>query len=300
MVIDQISYGKLIDNLHDGLYIVDGNRMIQQWNKAAEKITGYSAAEVIGKSCADNILTHVDMAGNSLCLGMCPLAATMVDRESREAEVFLHHKNGHRVPVSVRTSTLTNKSGDVIGGVELFTDISSLAHIKQRVKELEELAMLDRLTRLANRNFIEKEFAIRFEEQKRFGVAFGCLFIDIDHFKKFNDTHGHDIGDLVLKFVADTMVGNARPFDVIGRWGGEEFIGIIRNVSAGQLEQIGNRLRMLVEASYLQVGEQKLQVRISIGATMVIEKDDIDSLIKRADTLLYQSKAAGRNCLTLG
>jgi diguanylate cyclase (GGDEF)-like protein len=108
------------------------------------------------------------------------------------------------------------------------------------------------------------------------------------------------MGDDVLKLVANTFVANTRPFDLYGRWGGEEFIGIIRNINGKELEVLGNRVRTLIENSYIIHGNEKLYVTISIGATLVNKKDTIDSLIKRADTLLYKSKAAGRNFLTIG
>ena len=300
MSLEKDSYERIIENLYDGLYFVDRDRIITYWNKAAEQISGFTANEVIGKSCSDNILTHVDSDGNSLCTGMCPLAATIADGKPREAEVYMHHKDGHRIPVSVRVSALTDRDGNIIGGIELFTDISNQAANELRVKELEKLALLDNLTQLANRNYIEREIQSRFEEKKRFNVPFGILFIDIDHFKKFNDIYGHDVGDEVLKFVANTFVANARPFDLYGRWGGEEFIGIIRNINGKELELLGNRLRSLIENSYIIHENEKLYVTISIGATLVNENDTIDTLIKRADTLLYKSKAAGRNCLTIG
>jgi len=300
MSLEKDSFERIIENLHDGLYFVDRDRVIIYWNKAAEQISGFTADEVVGKSCSDNILTHVDSEGNSLCTGMCPLAATMADEKPREAEIYMHHKDGHRIPVSVRVSILTDTDGKIIGGIELFTDISNQAANELRVKELEKLALLDNLTQLANRNYIEKEIQGRFEEKKRFNVPFGILFIDIDHFKKFNDIYGHDVGDDVLKFVSNTFVANARPFDLYGRWGGEEFIGIIRNISGQDLELLGSRLRLLIENSYMIHENEKLHVTVSIGATVVNEKDTIDSLIKRADTLLYKSKAAGRNCVTIG
>ena len=295
-----VSYERIIENLHDGLYFVDRDRIITYWNKAAEQISGFAANEVVGKSCSDNILTHVDSEGNSLCNEMCYLAATISDGKPREAEVYMHHKDGHRIPVSVRVSTLTDRDGNIIGGIELFTDISNQAANELRVKELEKLALLDNLTQLANRNYIEKEIQSRFEEKMRFDIPFGILFIDIDYFKKFNDIYGHDVGDDVLKFVANTFVANARPFDLYGRWGGEEFIGIIRNINDNGLELLGNRLRSLTENSYIIHENEKLYVTISIGATLVNENDTVDSLIKRADTLLYKCKSAGRNCLTIG
>jgi diguanylate cyclase (GGDEF)-like protein/PAS domain S-box-containing protein len=300
MRLEKDSFERIIENLHDGLYFVDRDRVITYWNKAAEQISGFTANEVVGKSCSDNILTHIDSEGNSLCTGMCPLAGTIADGKPREAEIYMHHKDGHRIPVSVRISTLTDRDGNIIGGVELFTDVSNKAANELRVKELEKLALLDNLTLLANRNYIEREIQSRFEEKNRFNVPFSILFIDIDCFKKFNDIYGHYVGDDVLKFVANTFVANARPFDFYGRWGGEEFIGIIRNINSQDLELLGNRLRYLVENSYIIHENEKLYVTISIGATLVNENDTIDSLIKRADTFLYKSKAAGRNCLTIG
>ncbi|MBU0945089.1 MAG: diguanylate cyclase [Proteobacteria bacterium] len=300
MRLEKESYVRIIENLHDGLYFVDKNRVIAYWNKAAEKISGFTASEVIGKSCSDDILAHVDSEGQRLCTGLCPLAATIGDGTPREAEVYMHHKDGHRIPVSIRVSTLTDASGHVIGGIELFTDISNQTTNALRVKELEKLALLDSLTQLANRNYIDRELRIKFEEKKRFNLPFGVLFIDIDHFKKFNDNYGHYLGDDVLKFVANTFVANARPFDLYGRWGGEEFIGLIPNIGASDLENLGNRMRHLVKNSYLTRDDKKLQVTISLGATIASENDTMDSLLKRADKLLYQSKTSGRNCLTIG
>lgn len=300
MELEKTSCEKIIENLHEGLYFVDRNRVIIYWNKAAEQISGFTAHEIIGTSCADNILTHVDNEGNSLCPEMCPLAATIVDEKPREAEVYMHHKDGHRLPVSVRVNTLTDGNGNIIGGMQLFSDISSQVANELKIKELEKLALLDNLTQLANRNYIEREIKNRLEEKKRFNVPFGILFIDIDHFKKVNDIYGHAMGDDVLKFVANTFVANARPFDLYGRWGGEEFIGTMRNINGQALELLGNRLRLLIENSYLIHKNQKLHVTISIGATIVNKNDTINSLIKRADAFLYKSKAGGRNCLTIG
>ena len=300
MHLDGDAFARIIDNLHDGLYFVDTNRVITYWNRAAERISGYSSAEVVGKSCADNILTHIDCDGNHLCIEGCPLAATIADGADREAEIYMHHKDGHRIPVSVRVSTLRDSAGNVMGGVELFSDISNLQANTLRVAELEKLALLDSLTQLANRHYLNREIQARFEEYKRHAIPLGLLFIDIDHFKKVNDTYGHDVGDEVLRFVAQTFIANSRPFDLYGRWGGEEFLGVIRNISAADLEHLGNRLRILIENSYIIHDDQKIQVTVSLGATQVGEQDTIELLVKRADALLYQSKQTGRNRLTMG
>ena len=300
MTLTDDSFKRILDNLHDGLYFVDRKRVITYWNKAAERISGFTAAEVVGKSCADNVLTHVDGHGCALCTGICPLAETMCDGKLRQSDIYLHHKDGHRIPVSVRASPLTDAAGQIVGGIELFTDISHQAVNELRIIELERLALLDGLTQLANRTYVEREIHGKFEEMKRFDQPFGCLFMDIDHFKSVNDRFGHDVGDEVLKFVARTLVANARPFDVYGRWGGEEFVGIIRCIGEKDVERLGNRLRSLIETSYVMHEGRRISVTMSIGATLFRKTDSMESLVKRADELLYRSKQGGRNRLTLG
>lgn len=300
MHLDNVQLADVLENLHDGLYFTDTDRVITFWNRAAERITGYTAAEVLGRSCAANILVHVDTDGRSLCRGLCPLAMTMADCVGREAEAFLRHRDGHRVPVLVRTGPLKDRQGQVVGGIELFTDLSNILANNSRVRELEQLALLDNLTQLANRTYLLREIEARFEEMRRYDIPFGLLFMDIDFFKRFNDTYGHDVGDEVLRLVAGTFVANSRPFDVYGRWGGEEFVGVIRSIDAEDLAALGNRMRVLVNQSFLMHDEARLGVSISLGATVAHLDDTAASLIKRADHLLYQSKKEGRNRLTLG
>ena len=300
MDISRTAFSDIVDNLYDGLYVVDRDRIITYWNKAAERISGYSAQEVLGKSCSENILTHVDAEGNSLCIEKCPLAESIADGNRREAEIYMHHKDGHRVPVSCRLSVLIDDEGNVIGGVEVFTDISNQKVRESRIKELEKIAMLDNLTQLPNRNYLDKEIERRFEEKRLYNLPFGFLFMDIDNFKQFNDTYGHDVGDMVLKFVASTLIASTRSFDIFGRWGGEEFIGILCNINHQNLENLGTRVRILVENSYIIHGNEKLHVTISVGATLGRDDDTLESLLKRADTALYKSKSSGRNCITIG
>lgn len=295
------SFQRIVDNLHDGLYLVDRNRVITYWNKAAERISGFAAEDVVGKCCGDNILNHVDGKGCALCTGMCPLAETMGDGRLRQSEIYLHHKDGHRIPVAVRASPLTDETGRIVGGIELFTDISQRAAHELRIQELEKLALLDNLTQLANRTYLEREIRNRLEEIRRMPCqTFGFLFMDLDRFKVVNDRWGHAVGDEVLKFVARTFSANARTYDTYGRWGGEEFAAVIRCIGEKDLERLGNRLRCLVETAFVVHADVRVATTISIGATLFRADDTLESLVRRADELLYRSKHEGRNRLTLG
>ena len=117
------NYKQLLDLIFEGVYFVDNTRKITFWNKSAEQITGFSAEEVVGKYCYDNILNHVDNFGNQLCIGGCPLHNTLEIEKINEAKVFLHHKSGYRVPVSIKTIPLYNNDG-IVGAAEVFQDIS--------------------------------------------------------------------------------------------------------------------------------------------------------------------------------
>lgn len=291
-------YKNLLDTVEDGIYYVDTNRKLTFWNRGAEIITGFSAAEVVGSYCYDNILSHVDDDGNKLCLGGCPLQKTLEDHTNRAASVYLHHKNGHRVSVSVKVIPII-ENGTVVGAVETFTDNSKEALIMKDIEQLKILANQDQLTELPNRRYTESFLKSRMDEFHSLGIPFGVIFMDIDHFKRFNDDYGHDIGDEVLKMVSKVYRGAKRSQDIIGRWGGEEFIGVFSDVNMDQLSTISERIRMLVENSSVRGHGEELSVTISLGATLVREGDSIENIVKRADSLLYESKHNGRNRATL-
>jgi diguanylate cyclase (GGDEF)-like protein/PAS domain S-box-containing protein len=296
--LSQPDYLQLLDHLYDGLYFVDPQRKITFWNRTAEQITGFSASEVIGSHCYDNILNHVDAEGNALCEKDCPLAKAMETGTSIESQVYLRHRQGHRVPVAVRIRPLLGPDGQVAGGIELFQDLSEKTGVLLQLEELRQLALVDSLTGLANRNYFEREIESHLQEQARYGWPFGLLFVDIDNFKQINDSYGHGFGDEVLRMVARNLKHICRPFDVFGRWGGEEFIGLVRNIEGQELKAIGERLRRLVESSQLQREGVPVGVTVSVGATLARAGDTLFSLVKRADELMYRSKDKGKNCLT--
>jgi diguanylate cyclase (GGDEF)-like protein/PAS domain S-box-containing protein len=290
-------YHAILDNLYDGVYFVDRDRKITYWNRGAERITGHLAAEVVGSRCSDNILMHVDGQGALLCRDRCPLAATMLDGVERTADVYLRHKDGHRVSVNIRITPLRNDRGEITGGVEVFTDNSQKLSAIARMEAFEKLAYLDPLTGTANRRYAEITLHARNEEFQRYGWPFGVVFIDIDRFKAINDECGHAAGDEVLKMVAKTLMNSARSFDVVARWGGDEFIAVIANVEKEQLIAAANRFRTLVEQSS-RVSAPVPQVTISVGATLARSDDTEAAVLERADRFMYQSKTAGKNRVT--
>ena len=295
---DNLVYRELLDNLYDGVYFVDLNRIITFWNKSAERITGYSEDEVLGKGCCDNLLAHVDENGNSLCKSGCPLLATMKDGRRREVNTYLRHKNGHMLPALVKVNAIRNSKGAIIGGIQSFADNSAVMAIRERAADLEKMTLIDPLTGVGNRRYADMSLQNKLSELKRYGWPFGVLFADLDDFKRVNDTFGHEAGDEVLKIVARTMLNNLRSFDFIFRWGGEEFLIIVANVDELQLRTSAERLRIMVQNAGLRLGSKTIRITVSIGGTLVKTDDSEKSILNRIDDYMYQCKKAGRNrCL---
>lgn len=291
-------YKWLLDNLFDPVYFTDRERRITYWNHAAEELTGYSAAEVLGKRCADNILMHVDESGRLLCVGDCPLSRSMADGSPRRAEVYLRHKQGHRIPVEVRVRPVPGGDGGIVGAVEIFTDNSRQKAIREKARELAIWAFLDAASQVANRRFLEQQLAHHFNQHSLWHTPFGTVLVDLDEFKKINDTYGHAAGDVALLTVAKTLSGCLRASDVVGRWGGDEFLIVLPSATNDLLADTAERCRALVARSAVPAEGSQFQLTISVGAALVA-RDSPESLLMRADQNLYSSKRAGRNRVTL-
>jgi diguanylate cyclase (GGDEF)-like protein/PAS domain S-box-containing protein len=293
-------YRDVLDHLYDGVYFVDKHRRITYWNRGAERISGYAAEAVVGNRCADGLLQHVDEHGRPLCGRRCPLLRTMHDGTPREAHVFLHHADGHRIPVLVRAAPMCDVAGRIVGAVETFSDNSSLVNALKRIHELDDVAFRDPLTGVGNRRYADLKLDSSLTEFRGHGLHHGVFFVDIDRFKAVNDVYGHLAGDRVLAVVGRTMQASLRTTDLVARWGGEEFLAIVFNVDAERLAALAENIRVLVARSAVSVDNAELNVTISIGATLMRPNDDRDSLVARADALMYRSKQEGRDRVTTG
>jgi diguanylate cyclase (GGDEF)-like protein len=151
------------------------------------------------------------------------------------------------------------------------------------------------LTGVANRRYGERFLRQRMEEFRRFRWPLGVIFFDIDDFKALNDRHSHHVGDLALRMVARTLQHNVRSVDQVGRWGGEEFLVILRNADRANLRRVADKLRMLVGESVFWEGGNPVSVTLSGGATLARPGDSATTLVERADLLMYKSKKSGKN-----
>jgi len=172
------------------------------------------------------------------------------------------------------------------------------AHEKMR-----QLAMHDELTGIWNRRAFYNYAISILDQARRKGHTTSLILLDIDHFKTVNDQFGHLVGDQVLNMVADTLKGNLRPYDRVGRWGGEEFIVLLPTTTIDEAIEIAERLRVSISASKYHLdndaakGQKYLTVEASLGVSSVTSEGhtSLDDFVGRADSMLYKAKEEGRN-----
>ncbi|MBI1320740.1 MAG: diguanylate cyclase [Candidatus Hydrogenedens sp.] len=290
-----VSYELLLDHLKDGVCYVDLDGVVTYWNQGAETITGFRRDEVIGLAVTEHPLSHLDAGGEALVGEVNVFSRVMQSDSAIEEEVFVQHANGRLVPVLTRVSPIRDSRGHVIGALEVFSDNSAKLQDRNRIEELEEIALLCPLTAVGNRRYAEIALKSACEELNRYGWRFAVLFADLDHFKSVNDTYGHKAGDEVLKVAAQALKGALRNFDFVGRWGGEEFIVILPNMNDELLPVVAERCRAAIESAVYEHDGKVIRITASLGATLAREKETTEELVERADQLMYQSKQAGRN-----
>ena len=292
-------FRNLLNSLYDGVYFVDTQRKILFWNAGAERLSGYAAKDVLGSYCHASILEHVDGNACQLCEDACPLVHTINTGLPASARVFLHHKDGRRIAVDVHVMPLRDDRGQIIGGVEVFRDASSFIALENAYDNLREVAEKDALTDVSNRGYLDRMLDSQMQLLNRTGVSFSVILVDIDRFKKVNDTWGHPVGDKALIAFSRGLVETCRQTDIVGRWGGDEFMIILYGQRLESAVAMAERLRAAT-ANSAPEEIRSYELTGSFGVTEAILGDTAKCIIKRVDEALYRAKSQGRNRVEIG
>jgi len=189
-------------------------------------------------------------------------------------------------------------SSELLARVKVHGKIKRLQdELREKNRRLEELSNTDGLTKLYNRRYFMELFELEFERSKRYGSNLGFIMIDIDHFKEFNDTYGHLLGDRILVEVARILKGNLRINDQIGRYGGEEFALMMPETDLSGALVVAERHRRWIDEFMMREEDKELRITISLGVASFPEMkaDTLDDLVKLADDALLEAKREGRN-----
>ena len=191
---------------------------------------------------------------------------------------------------------------DVSDQTELTLELArSREELRAANADLQRLSMTDELTALGNRRYFDGELEQELERFERHAEAFGLLSIDLDHFKRVNDEHGHSAGDEVLRVVARTMRAESRATDALARVGGEEFMLLVRTSDSRRLRVTAERIRQAIaDEAILLNNDTVLHVTASVGGDLFQPGDSLAGLRERVDQALYRAKAMGRDRTVLG
>jgi diguanylate cyclase (GGDEF)-like protein len=187
---------------------------------------------------------------------------------------------------------------------ELMQLFGQLSQSEQQRAQFEQLSYLDFLTGLPNRRYFESRFQEELSRSRRHKLYLACLMMDIDHFKKVNDEYGHVAGDYVLRELGNLLSQKKRPYDLVCRYGGEEFAMVFKHIDNDDAGLVAEWIRSSIEKHQFFFDGKVLKVTMSIGAVVlrpVSEEDTVESLFQKADKALYAAKEGGRNrCVFCG
>jgi diguanylate cyclase (GGDEF)-like protein/PAS domain S-box-containing protein len=284
---DEISRRRLlVEQSRDGIVILDSNGKVHEANRQFARMLGYSMEEVQQLSAWDwdTLVTREEL------LEMI----AKVDTSGDHFETQHRRKDGTLYAVEISTN------GAVYGGQKLvFCVCRDITERKVLEAKIQELAIRDPLTDVYNRRHVFERLGETVAEHSRNGGDFCVSILDIDHFKAVNDTYGHLAGDAVLGEFARMVASVIRPYDVLGRYGGEEFIVVSKNAGPADTGAILERVMSMVREKAFLFEDREIQITVSCGLAESSEFApgdlSVETLLARADRRLYEAKAAGRD-----
>jgi diguanylate cyclase (GGDEF)-like protein/PAS domain S-box-containing protein len=282
----------ITSQLAEGLLVIDRRENVITMNKEAEHLLGWKSEELIGRSLK-TVLKRFPQRNNETSRDCAVMKAIHQSVSQRKDNIPFMTKAGTPIPVSFSVAPYRCE-GSVHGAIITFRDISERLRMQA---ELKIMATHDPLTGVKNRGEIEHQLNMEINRAKRYDRSLAILMMDIDHFKAINDAHGHQNGDAVLQRFSKKTVEQLRSSDVVGRYGGEEFLVVLPETGLPQAETIAERLRRCLAETVVTVdGQTNIRFTVSIGVAAYPESaGDTDNLVRTADTLLYKAKERGRN-----
>ena len=279
---------RLLDQVPVGVFVLENDGTPYYANRSAERLLG-SLAQFRVKS-----ITHTYAAFEAGTDQPYPMDRTPIVRalagETSEVSDMEVRRDGQVIPLLVQGCPVYDESGMLTHAVAAFQD----------VRELTRKSQVDALTGLANRVSLSQLFVRERLLSERAGKQLGVCIIDIDHFKAVNDTHGHAVGDKVLTRVARAIVEALRRTDVVGRWGGEEFVVLLPSSQTDGLRAaLDKALEAVRRESFQGKDHEAFRVTFSAGAVLAQTGENLESSVTRADALLYSAKREGRNRILL-
>jgi len=285
----------IFESIRDPFMILDRDYKIIRANQAYSDLKGIMLDDLIKGTCFE-----VTRKRDSVCED-CVVAKTFKSGDAHAKEKTIVTVKGSHEWIEIYTYPILNQEGVVTHVIEYVRNITDRKRTEQAnqrfIKKLETLSSVDSLTGLQNRRMIVERIRREIVRVKRYKIELSLIFCDLDYFKEINDTHGHKAGDEVLMTVADILRKSVRTSDVVGRYGGDEFLIVLPQTSLKGAQEMAERMRISVQDTRFEMPDGKSAgITMSIGVAFYEGTEtDVEALISRIDTALYVSKRSGKN-----
>ncbi len=285
----------LLESMHDGVVFVDSQLKITHWNRSAERLTGIAPSSVRQKQWVPSLIAMRDERGKAVSDEGCPVVEAMRSGTQLLRRLKISGRTrGKVVSIDLHVSPLLGPDGSPRGATVVLHDASSRTTLEERVQTLYEKATRDPLTKCANRAEFDRVFPLFVATHLEQGVPCSMIMCDIDHFKRINDTFGHQAGDEALTCFGALLRRHARAGDLVARYGGEEFVLLCADCDNATATRRAETLRKkLAEQPQKSLNGRKITA--SFGVTEVQPGDKPETFLRRADRALLQAKDNGRN-----
>lgn len=282
---------KVIESSLEGIIVTNAAGIIESVNPAFTRLTGYRAEEVVGQTPA------VLSSGRHDQRFYTEMWQKIREEGHWQGEVWNRRRNGEVYPELLTIAAIHDEGGTLTHYAALFNDISELKDNEERIRNL---AYYDPLTNLPNRRLFHDRLSVAIAHAHRSKTQLAVIFVDLDRFKRINDSLGHGVGDQLLQEVTTRLLGAVREDDTVARMGGDEFLILLTEVV--DIDHVVHVARRIIESMTrpMQLNGRELVVTCSLGISIYPDDDtDIDNLIQNADTAMYRAKDAGRNSYQL-
>ncbi|MGN6543674.1 MAG: diguanylate cyclase [Aureliella sp.] len=293
-LVDTLYHRQLLDAMNDAAIYVDYDRRVLHWNRAAERLTGQNAAALMHTTWCAKVMGLRDEAGNAISEENCPLREVFANRVHTVRRLEVCHRDGRVFKVNFQTLPVMNNRREFCGAILLIRDASTQVSLEERVQSLHVRATRDPLTGVLNRAELDRRLTEFVPERLQAGRPGSLIICDIDHFKKINDSFGHQAGDEALVAFARILQELARETDTVARYGGEEFVVMCSDCDNATATARAEEMRRAVEQRTLP-SLRGNSLTASFGVTEVQAGDTDESFLARADRALLLAKQTGRN-----
>lgn len=288
----------IFDSFHDPLSIVDRDYQMIKFNDAYTRARNKLPKDLFGKKCYETLYKRT-----SIC-EECVVEKTFHSADPCAKEKLVSLPGGAAIWLEIYTYPIFDQNRNVTHVVQYSRDITDRKKAedekKQLITTLNHLSTTDSLTGLLNRRALTDTLHHEIDRAQRYGGVLSLILCDVDKFKKINDTYGHAAGDRALQAVAEALKKSLRKADILGRYGGDEFMIILPETSLDGAKNLAEKIRLFSSESDVKLpGKGSLRLSLSIGvASCCTAGDDIDTLVSLADSALYLSKEGGRNMVS--